>query len=264
MNKILIFFLLFFCALVTQAQMFVTGVQPKRGFAYTIQAAAGSSATTPFNVPYPSPLAKNDLIIMHVVVKYAGTATITTPGSGWVLAATAHTGGAGAAGADAGNIINALYYKVSTGAETGNLSLATPSLNGARAVMYVIKGDPRLPWDVARINGGSDNTAGTAWSVTTGGVILYPNDLLFIGSGANSDAHGVGNGTLSQTGATFSTATKIFDSGTTAGDDLRPYVHWATVTTSGAASNAVTFTMTAGTSGANAPAGATTILAIRQ
>jgi hypothetical protein len=83
-------------------------------------------------------------------------------------------------------------------------------------------------------------------------------------SSSNAETIGFSAGAFSQTGSTFSTPTKTSDSGTSAGDNVRPCIYVGNITAATGAAGAITFTMTGASSTANAPAGSTIVLVIRQ
>jgi hypothetical protein len=218
--------------------------------------AVGTTSAAP---SYPASISSGDLLLLTVVNKYP-TNGPSTP-SGWTLLRQ-DSGGNGSAGADSGDVYVTVFYKIADGTETGTLTVTVTGGNstGAYITQYRKTGGT---WQIAA-SGGSDNVTGTAWSVTTAdNVNLAVDDFVIAFSGSNSDSGAYSTHAFSSTGITFSARTERIDVSNAQGDDNRLFAASATVT-AGSGNNPVTYTATAGLSGANSQCGATVVVRLRQ
>jgi hypothetical protein len=223
--------------------------------------AAGTAAigTTSLAVPYPTVTA-GDLLVLFVANKYPTNAP-GTPTDFSAPSGNQYSGGAGAAGADTGTVYITVFVKIATGSETGN---ATVTLTGAntsigRMFSYTNTGS----WGYA-CAGGSDNSAGTSWSVTAGanpGVTAA--DMVLVGSAICGNTDTATSEVITQTGVTFGTMVERQDSGSNTGDDISLVVSEHPVS-SGTGSAAPVYTMTISGTGSATAAGASLIIRLRQ
>lgn len=225
-------------------------------------AGAAATGSTSLAVPHPTTPAAGDLLVLVVANKYP-TNGPSTP-AGWTAPANnQQSGSSGSNGIDTGACYCTIYVKEATGSESGNLTVTITSGNSAVGRMFRYTKDGAKDWEWVLTNG-SDNTAGTSWSVTgaadpgiTGG------DVCVVGSGINSDNYTYTSQALSATGVTFGTASERQDSGTSTGQDCCLVVSDHLVT-SGTSSAAPVYTMTASSSATNSPAGASVIMRLRE
>jgi MSHA biogenesis protein MshQ len=222
------------------------------------------SGTTSLSVPHPGGIAAGNLLILVVGNKYPTNGPATP--SGWTLVANGQgAGGLGSAGADSGAIYNTIFVKEALGNESGNLAVTVSSANTSMARMFRYTKAAGTSWDFAATNG-SDNTAGTTWSVTgAANPGITSGDVLIVGSSLNGNRVSSWTESVSATGATFGAVTERNDSTSSTGDDMGLIVSEHPVT-AGTASAAPVFTMTgsSGTANANSPTGASVILRIRE
>jgi hypothetical protein len=239
-------------------------VEPAGGgsAAYGTIGAVTTTGTTAPTVAYPASIAAGDLLILAIANR-PNASTPSTP-SDWTAATNyTTTGGAGSEGAGTGTVRITVFTKVAVGTETGNLTLGITSGTSCGAVMWRCTKTTGKNWSVA-LAIGSDNSAGTAWSVTFGsdpGVTA--GDLVFVASASSEDTASFASQALSQTGVTYGTMNERADTAITTGNDLRIVVAQHAVT-SGTSSAAAVYTMTSsGTNSANS-AGASIMIRLRQ
>jgi MSHA biogenesis protein MshQ len=232
--------------------------------AYGSRGNAASSGTTLLSVPYPGSIAAGDLLILVVGNKYPTNGPATP--AGWTFVANGQgSGGLGSAGVDSGQVYNTIFVKEALGNESGNLAVTVTSANTSMARMFRYTKTAGTTWDYAATNG-SDNSAGTSWSVTgAANPGITPGDVLIIGSSLNGNRVSNWTESIFATGATFGAVTERNDSTSATGDDMGLIVSEHTVT-AGTASAAPVFTMTGASGSANAtsPTGASAILRIRE
>lgn len=109
-----------------------------------------TTASTTWNVPYPSGISAGDMLIVHIS---AGSNISTTLPSGWTLIAKDTT---------TTSTRIALIYKIATGSETGNLAVTMASGTGC-AIMFRYTGvDATTPLD-----GVTPSTAASSSTVTS-------------------------------------------------------------------------------------------------
>ena len=216
-----------------------------------------SSTITP---EYPAGLASGDLLILVVENKYPA-AVPSTP-SGWTaITDGSRSGGSGASGADSGDVLVSTFYKLSDGTETGTLSLTVSSVNSIMGVILAYRKTEPESWVIDAASG-TDTTAGTSWSVTTGSLNTYDDGMVVACTGYNADATGTWSShALTQSGATIGTTTERLDNRTSGGNASGILIvdH---VVTAGQLATAATFTSTASISSGNYPAGATVLISI--
>ena len=237
-------------------------VEVSSGSAVTFGAvgATTNTGTTAPRIAYPTGITEGQLLVL-VLASRPNTSTFTTP-SGWTLQDTA-TGGAGAEGAGTGTVRCTVFTKIADGHEQGSLSLVlTSGTSVGGAIFRVTRGGGKR-FDVA-VATGSDNSAGTTWSVTFGsdpGVTA--GDLVFVASAGSEDTATQASQALAQTGVTYGAMTERIDAAITTGNDLRLVLTEHAIT-SGTSSAAATYTMTvSGTNAAN-QAGASIMIRVRQ
>ena len=227
-----------------------------------VDAGTVAAGTTSLSVPYPATVAAGNLLVLAICNKYP-TNRPSTPTDWTAPSGNQYSGGAGSAGADTGTVYITYYVKIATGSETGNVSVTLTSANTCIGRIFRFSKAATATWAYA-CAGGSDNSAGTAWSVTAGsdpGVTA--NDLLIIASAmCGNPMTGSGYG-LTQTGVTFGSITERQDSGTNNGDDCSLIVVTVPIS-SGTGSAAPVFTFTVGGTASATAAGASGILRMRE
>lgn len=223
--------------------------------------SAGPQVTgsTSLAVPY-SEHEVGDVLILVVANRYE-TATPTTP-AGWTSLGT-YVGGAGTNGVDAGNARISAYYLEPASQTTGTRSVTITSANVSIGQMITVHKDDVDSW-VTDIDGGTDTSPGTAWSVTGSGIDLassYGGDIVLGLQSINTDAYLYSNYAMSASGITFGdvTQTAEFRSGT--GNDATLAIATGRVSTGSGTVNP-TMTATASGSATNAPAGSTMFVKI--
>lgn len=177
-----------------------------------------SDVLIPLAVPYPASIAAGDLLILHIVTKYPPN-NPTTP-AGWTVMGVT-TGGAGAAGADSGDVTLAVYYKVAVGDETGSLSVTTTGANTGIGRMGRYTRSAGTGWTIDVLTG-SDNTAGTAYNAAfTGNLDLHKGDGVLVIAGVNVEVvGGLASTSLSPTGTARIAFTNRSIGGTSDGDNV--------------------------------------------
>lgn len=223
--------------------------------------AAGAAATgsTSLSVPYPAGLSAGMLLVLAVSNKYP-TNGPSTP-SGFTLLAQV-SGGAGSAGADAGQVYSTVYYKVSDGTESGNLTVTLTSSNSAVGRMFAYS-KTESSWDLAATTD-DDTSAGASMSFAfpeDPGVTA--NDMIVVAMAVNGTGATFSSHATTQSGVTFDALTERQDSGTTTGDNCGLVVIDRAVS-SGTSSAAPSYTSTANTTFGSYPAGAAVFIRLRE
>jgi len=226
----------------------------------TIGTTTNTGTTAP-TVAYPASIAAGDYLLMAVVNR-PNASTPTIPAGGWTQLATV-TGGAGSEAAGTGVIRVTVFGREAVGTESGSVTLAITSGTSCGAVIWRSTKTTGKNWDAATATG-SDNSAGTAFSVTFGtdpGVTA--GDLVFVAAGSSEDTATWASEALSQTGMTYGALTEHTDTAVSTGNDCRIIVCQHAVT-SGTSSAAGTFTATASSTNAANTAGAAVMIRLRQ
>lgn len=220
-----------------------------------------ASGATSIAVPFPATPVSGELFVLTVANKYPANSP-STP-AGWTLAGQG-SGGQGVPGPSSGTCLSSVYYKISDGTESGNLTVTITSGNTGIARMFAYSKTGGT-WDVA-VSNGADNTAGTDWSATAAADPGAIAGDFYLACSAINGANGSSiwsTQAITQSGITvWGTVAERQDSGTGTGDDVSLVVSEHPVTT-GTSSAAPVFTMTASTSGADWPAGNTVFLRLR-
>lgn len=226
--------------------------------------AAGTTSVVP---GYPEHEV-GDLLVLLVEVRNS-TVTPTNPAN-WTDRGN-YTGGSGTFGIDAGNAkIQAWTRHASStvGVLTGTLTVTLTSGSTAVGVICSVHReglpDSSAAWSVD-VDGGSDNSAGTSWSVTGSGIDLTANDggdAVIVASGINTDTYTYSAHALSASGITFQDVFEDNRMLTANGNDSGLNVAHGYVTSGSATNVAPTFTMTSSGTTTNIPAGASIILAL--
>lgn len=220
-------------------------------------ALGGSSAgTTSITVLAPTGIAAGNMLVICLSTRQAPT----TP-SGWTLVGT-QSGGSGADGADTGTVHATVYTKVSDGTETDTaVAVSGGTGGGGRMIRYT---KTNTAWSASTASKGSDNTAGTDWSVT-GDVDqgVTTGDFVVSCSATNNDLYTHVTPSISQTGVTFSSQAERIETPTTLGNDSTVYIS-EHVVSGGPSSAAPVYTMTASGTATDNPAGATVIVRLRE
>lgn len=229
---------------------------------------AVANGTTSVAVAVPSTAKEGDLLVLFVANKHTSNAP-TTP-TGWsAITNYQQSGSSGSNGADTGSVYISVYVKECDVSDIGaTITVTIASGNSAIARIFAYSKKYGYEWDYAAANG-SDNTAGTSWSVTAGqNLDVAAGDLVVVGSGINTDGRTFSSHAVTETGATFGssgidTPHERQDSGTTQGNDTGLLVVDLPVL-SGSANTTPVFTSTANGSATNDPAGASIFLRLRQ
>ena len=208
--------------------------------------ATGAWAATTGNVTVtiPTGTVAGDLMVMFYGTKpYNDVPTIN---QSWTDAGAA-TDGTVAAGVDVGSMQARIFWKVHTGSET-NPTVTNASNNVSSAVIVSFSKDSAKDWGLA-FNGGGDNTAGTAFSATTGGVDLTVDDWVASFIATRSDAGSIGTFTTTASGITFGAFVSQPTAGftTTSGGDMAARSGYNTVT-AGTGTATITVAATLGAS----------------
>lgn len=229
-----------------------------------VAAGAAATGTTSLSIAFPAGISAGNLLAIAVANKYPANGP-ATPTDFIAPSDNQGSGGQGASGGDAGNVYATAFYKVATGSESGSVTVGIASGNSAIGRMFAYSNATGL-WSVA-CTFGADNTADTSWSVTggadpgvtTGDVVLAISAI----NGADGTQQAASQA-ITQTGITYGAMTERQDSGTSAGDNSHLVVSEHPVT-SGTSSDVPVYTFTADTTiGANAPAGATVLMRLRE
>ena len=227
----------------------------------SVGTATATGATTAI-VTYPVGITAGDMIVLGVTNKYPPYVPGTLTGYSAILNGQG-SGGAGAAGTDAGTVTVSTFYKVATGSETGAATISVPSANSAGAnVMVFSPTSAQYDWVTPQAGFGADSTGGTSWSITAGSAMdIIVGDIVAVFSGANADAQTYSAETLSMGGISSWTAhNERADTAITGGNDQR-LVLSTHVPADGTATTAGTFTMTAN---GTLSAGASVLIRLRE
>ncbi len=226
--------------------------------------AAGAVApgTTSLSIAYPTGITAGQMLVMMICNKYP-TNGPTNPGGGWFAPpGNQYSGGAGAAGVDTGTVYITCFLKIADGTETGSVTVTVTAGNACLGVIFRVTKTVGS-WEYV-CAGGSDNSAGTAFSVTAGsdpGVTA--GDMIFVGSALNGNTDTATLEAIAQTGVTFGTMVERADSGTNNGDDCSIWVTEHPVN-AGTGSAAPVYTATVGGTGSATAAGASLFLRLRE
>ncbi len=229
-----------------------------------VDAGAGASGSTSLSLPYPTGIIAGDLLVVAIANKYPANGPTTPSGDGFSFPTNGQgTGGAGAAGNDAGSTYATVYTKVADGTETGNLSVTLTSANSSRGRMFLYRASPTNTWSVAAANGG-DNTAGTSISVTCGtDPGFLAGDMAIAVFASNTDARTHASQAIAATGiSAWGTVAERDDAAGATGQDVRLVVSEHPVT-AGTSSAAPVYTCTASGTTADQNAGGGVILRLR-
>lgn len=230
-----------------------------------IPTGSGVAHATAPTVEYIASPAAGDYLIIGMIHKYPANA-IATP-DGWTLLPNAAvTGGAGASGEDSGEVRVTAFIKVATGSETGSVALAVTGGNIAIGRMLAVRSStPSTKYLVGVAANGSDNVAGTAYSITTGqNLDLASGDVVVTISGMNEGAGVTFTPyTFAETGITFGSRTQRVSVQSTGGHNARIQIVSADVS-AGTADLPFTYDTTGSATLNNYPAGATVVIRVRE
>lgn len=218
------------------------------------------SGSTSLAQTYPVGIKKGDLLLYCVESK-PFTATIVTP-AGWGVT-TGAQGGQGANGADTGSTTTKVFTKESDGTESGTFTESITTGNSSIGVVSAYRRGSGQFWATSTV-AATDNLGNTNWSAaTTTALTFQPFDVITTCSGVNTDAAGFNESpTLTASGATFNTETKIASTSTATGNDTALVMSHHFVTTGTDA--APTLTWTVGGQAVSRPAGGTVFVRLRQ
>lgn len=183
-----------------------------------IGTGATASGNTSILVPYPTSPLSGDMLILTIGNKLTSS-TPSTP-SGWTLLST-QTGGNGVDGAGTGPVRASVYYKISDGTETGNLTVTITSGNSAVGVMRLYRKTGGT-WSITGTSG-TDTTANTSWSATGSSWTVANGNMVQCFAVSNLNSTVFSAQTLAMTGLTGSpvSLTNTTTDGTTTGNDVR-------------------------------------------
>ena len=230
---------------------------------FVASGTATSNSTNSITPDWPAGLAAGDYVILEVAQKYTDR-TVSTP-SGFTFL-NSHTGGAGSPGVDTGDIKILMYGKEADGTESGTFTVS--STGGTASCFfgrtYAMRKTGGTTWGVSTAVIGADNSAGTLCSFTfDADPGIDTDDLCCVAWAVNSDAYSHGTHTFAATGLTVGTVSSRGNAAVTAGNNLRAGLVTAPIT-AGPATDVATYTNTASSSGASAPAGAAILLRLRE
>lgn len=234
---------------------------------YITRGSFFSSTTSPMTVTAPAGgLVQGRLQMLVVVNKYPPNGPLTPSGveTPWVLIGQA-TGGAGASGLRSGNVYTTVYARTFFSSSPGvsNTDVYCPSLNEMCACIFAWDKDHGLEWDLAAAVG-SDNTAGTGWSITTDtGLDVRSGDTVVVCNGTNGNGPLFSGDAITQSGITFGATTQRGFGGPST-PDVTSIVVSDAIATAGISSSAVMFAMTASSATAVSPAGASVVVRLRE
>ncbi len=225
-------------------------------------APAVATGTTTLSVAYPTTVAAGNLLILFIANKYPTNGPATP--DGWTApSGNQYSRGGGTPGVDTGDVYITLFLKIADGTETGNVSVTLTGANTSIGRIFRYSKDASKDWEYV-CAGGSDNAAGTSWSVTAGsnpGVTA--NDMVLVGSGICGNTNTATAEAITQTGVTFGTMQERQDSGSNTGDDIAMWMTEHPVS-SGTGSAAPVYTATVAGTGSATAAGASLFLRLRE
>ena len=219
--------------------------------------ATGEAST--MNVSFTANV--GDLVLICVANKpSSGSAGPSTP-SGWSLVAQA-SGGNGALGANSGLVVATVFARVIQSGDAGTvvLSLPTSAAHCARTSRW---SSATLAFGLASASG-SDASAGTDWSVTTGALDVGARDHVLTISAINGNGQSFSSQLLTQSGLTVGTNTERNDNGFTGTSRNVRLIKSIHTNITGKSTDVPTYTMTASGSTADAPTGPTILVRIRE
>lgn len=221
----------------------------------------GASGTTSATPTLPAALVDGEMLVAWATTKYAAPDVAPT---GWVQFGTI-SGGHGSSGSNTGQVTVTGYYRISAGKEA-NSTAYTWTVTGGNSIRVNISRYTKAEgeqWVTPAAASCQNNTPGTAWSgAATTNPGLAAGDLILSCAGVNSSAFTYSSQAYAATGCTFGTVGTRFANQVNTGDHLEPVSCDATVST-GPATAAPTFSMTASGSATDAPAGATLFVRLR-
>lgn len=220
-----------------------------------------TSATPAYDAASPV-IAAGDLFILNVASKYPANPP-STP-NGWTLVGSG-SGGQGASGADSGDALLTIFYKVATGAESGTETVSVTSGNSIISnIARFLRTDAGIYGDSWEVTASfvAESTAGTDWATSFTGQDLKLGDMVYFVSAQNTNLYTSSNHTITS-GFTATTSSKT-DAGTAQGDNLRLGAVTYDATSGRNDSGAISFAMTLSGTAGDAPAGVTALVRIRQ
>ena len=230
---------------------------------FVASGTATSNSGNSITPDWPAGLAAGDYVILEVAQKYTDR-TVSTP-SGFTFL-NSHTGGAGSPGVDTGDIKILMYGKEADGTESGTFTVS--STGGTASCFfgrtYAFRKAGGTTWSVGTAAIGADNSPGTLCSFTFDadpGIVA--DDLCCVAWAVNSNEYTHGTHTFAATGLTVGAVSAPGNSSVTAGNNLRAGLVKVPIT-AGPATDVATYTNTASSSGASAPAGAAILLRLRE
>jgi hypothetical protein len=222
---------------------------------------AGSISCSPVA---PSTVNAGDLLLMAVGSKIRH-AIVETPQGEWrrLDETMDHVG---SSGGDVGEVRQTLFWMEADGTEDSKAYTVTCSnCNSMNAVIYSFNKDDLAMWELNVVSG-SDQTAGTDYSVTSKGWLRSkPGDIVFVVSSMNTDLYAWTTEAIAQSGVSFSTINQeVGEYATAEGNDQEQIASVFRVTSASVVPAPFVYTATASSTAANNPLGTTTFVQIRQ
>lgn len=191
-------------------------------------AGGGAVGTTSLSITPPASRAAGNIELVFICNKYptnGPSAPTDTASSVYTLLGQA-SGGSGASGADSGNVYITVYYRILTGTESGNITVAIASGNSATGCAVQYNRSAGDSWGIA-IATGADGTLGNDWTITYGSDPgITAGDMCVVGNACNGQT-GSEDTTLEAlacSGVTFGSMAERFDSFTNLGEDCGLFV----------------------------------------
>lgn len=228
--------------------------------------------TTSLSVPYPSnvgDIKQGDLLVLCVVNKYPANSSPTLNSSSNWSGSTTFTaqvqGGAGAAGADTGNVYTTIWTTTALGSETGNVTVTISDGNAALGYICSIQaGNSSTTMSVGTVLTGSDSTGGGTFSVASSTASPPGTPDYFIFCGINGDNRTWSTPTITQTGTTYNNISIPVQETAADGDDLTSLVIRGTAGTTTDESAIITVGATGSGGGQTGGAGSAIFLKVSE
>jgi hypothetical protein len=236
---------------------------------------AQQNTTGSVSIAYPAETGVNDLALVFIVNKLGAVYPSETQ-TGWQFLGRYFgglTSNPEAENTGDGNV--SVFYRQLLGNEAGTnatfVSHNATAYNVSLTKMYVFSNQYSVinstagaaVWDI-QVQGGNDQTAGTAWSITTPSTWnVAAGDLMVVGSFVNTTATGASAQSMTMTGITFGTASQHDTSSTSTGWNIRNYVSSFPVT-AGNSTGTTTHNMTFGSATTWGPTGSTAFVRLRE
>lgn len=220
--------------------------------------------TLPSSVSYPATTVAGQLALLFIFNKYPPSVP-STPSGFTTPAGNQASGGSGGSGIDQGQVTTSVFMRELDGTEGGDSTIITVTSANVYGAVLVIYAKTADEWDVDVVSV-AQNTAGATWTATFAtDPGIQAGDMVVVCSGVNFDT---GGGTradelVTSTGVTFGAVTELADGGSALGDDIGRFMSEHPAIT-GTSSAAPVYTADCSTVTANAPAGSTVLVRLRE